>query len=402
MADLKLARFNPEPCNFPRPRVPLLPTSLRVGLARSGASKSAHKSTFRHFTRGRYALGEAYRLAGVGRDGALLAPAYHCITMLDPALNLGADVHLYALHADLSPDLNQLEELLSSRDTHTPVKALLATHFFGIPKDFSQLRQWCEKRGISLIEDCSHVLFTPNFQATGTGTCGRFITSSPYKFFACDDGGLLYSPDASQLESLQTEAPGVINELRGIKHSIEKYRSMISVDAEIATIDERLQALSMIPVVHASEHTTAYTEPSSQFLPIEAKKSSLRSSRLIVGISSIEENARRRRSNYERWLAAVSGLANCQPLYPELPKHCIPYMFPLRIDTPDPHFYWLKHLGVPIWRWDEMAVSNCPVAQDYRFHLLHLPCHQSLTEEQMDWMIACVQKTLRHFFRKHD
>jgi dTDP-4-amino-4,6-dideoxygalactose transaminase len=43
-----------------------------------------------------------------------------------------------------------------------------------------------------------------------------------------------------------------------------------------------------------------------------------------------------------------------------------------------------------------MAVSNCPVAQDYRLHLLHLPCHQSLTTDQIDWMITAVQKTLRH------
>ena len=394
MADLQLAHFNPEPCNFPRPQVPLLPSSSRLGRASRGADKPTHKSTFRHFTRGRYALGEAYRLAGVGSDGALLAPAYHCVTMLDPALNLGADIHLYALNADLSPDLSQLEQQLADLDT--PVKALLATHFFGMANDFSRLKQWCEKHRISLIEDCSHVLFTQDFQAEGTGTYGRFITSSPYKFFACDDGGLLHSPDASQLEQVQTKAPGLIDELRGIKHSIDKIRSTTSMDAEIATIDERLQALSMMPVVRASEGTTAYAEPSSQFLPEEAKRRSLRSSRLIVGISSIEENARRRRNNYERWLAAVSVLANCQPLYPELPKHCIPYMFPLRIDTPDPHFYWLKHLGVPIWRWDEMAVSNCPVAQDYRFHLLHLPCHQSLTEEQMDWMMAAVQKTLKY------
>ena len=59
--------------------------------------------------------------------------------MLDPALNLGADVHLYALNADLSPDLSQLEEQLAGLDT--PVKALLATHFFGIAKDFARLKR---------------------------------------------------------------------------------------------------------------------------------------------------------------------------------------------------------------------------------------------------------------------
>jgi perosamine synthetase len=42
-----------------------------------------------------------------------------------------------------------------------------------------------------------------------------------------------------------------------------------------------------------------------------------------------------------------------------------------------------------------MAVSSCPVARDYRLHLIHLPCHQSLSEKEMDWMIASVQKSLQ-------
>jgi len=392
MADLKLARFNLELCNFPRPRVPLLPTRSKLGLVRSDANKFAQKNTFKHFTRGRYALGAAYRLSGVGHDNALLAPAYHCVTMLDPALNLGADILLYPLNADLSPDLGKLNDILIK--TRKPVKAMLATHFFGFPQDFCQLKQWCDKHRISLIEDCSHVLCTENFQATGTGIFGRFVAASPYKFFACEDGGLLYSPEENLLDSVRTESAGLMKELRGIKHGIDNYRSSVSMASEIAVLDEQVQALSMTPVVYAKEEITAYSEPSSLFSHTEAKTRALHCSRLIVSISSIDKNITHRRNNYERWIKAVAKLPNCHPQYPELPTHCVPYMFPLHINHPEPHFYWLKHLGVPIWRWDDMAVSNCLVAQDYRLHLLHLPCHQALTEDQMDWMIAALQKTL--------
>jgi hypothetical protein len=34
----------------------------------------------------------------------------------------------------------------------------------------------------------------------------------------------------------------------------------------------------------------------------------------------------------------------------------------------------------------------CPTALDYRLRLLHLPCHQSLSPAQLDWMIAAVQR----------
>ena len=69
-------------------------------------------------------------------------------------------------------------------------------------------------------------------------------------------------------------------------------------------------------------------------------------------------------------------------------------MFPLLIDSPQTHFHLLKLLGLPVWRWDEMAVSDCPVANKYRLGLLHLPCHQELTQSQMVWMTQVVRQVL--------
>jgi hypothetical protein len=69
-------------------------------------------------------------------------------------------------------------------------------------------------------------------------------------------------------------------------------------------------------------------------------------------------------------------------------------MFPLLISRPDPDFFRLKQAGLPIWRWDDMAVSACPVAAGYRTQLLHLPCHQGLSDAQMNWMLALVKDVL--------
>lgn len=390
---MELTCFDPAPYGFPRPGIPLLPQGPTATRLRSAPAQAGQSARFRHFTRGRYALGAAYRLAGLGPVSALLAPAYHCVTMLDPALALGADVQLYPLHADLSPDLDKLDELLAAHGR--PVKALLGTHFFGLAQNFSDLKQWCEKHQIAFIEDCSHVLFTENYQAAGTGSFGKFVTASPYKFFACEDGGLLYSPEAPLPDSVGTKPAGLMQELRGIKRSLEKCWSAGSMAEDIAAIDGRLKALGTTPALVAEEQTTPYTEPSSLYTAAEAKTSALRSSRFIVRYSSIEENIRRRRNNYRRWVKGMEGQPNCRALFPNLPEDCAPYMFPLRIDHPAPHFFWLKQLGVPIWRWDQMAVSSCKVARDYRLHLLHLPCHQSLSDGQMAWMIAVVQEVLR-------
>lgn len=373
----------------------MLPNKTKFVLENTGRfnSSSARLGHFRHFTRGRYALGEAYRLSGVGHDGALLAPAYHCLTMLDPAIHLGADIQLYPLHADLSPDLEKLDALLAA--CRKPVKALLATHFFGLAQDFTVLKQWCDRHRIILIEDCSHTLFTDRFQAAGTGIHGQFVATSPYKFFACEDGGLLYSPEHFP-DSVMTKSASLRQELRGIKRTIEKAHRVDAKANGITSLDSQLEALGRSPIVPGIEQITAYAHPSSMYAAAEARTASLRSSRFIVSHSSIEENIGRRQHNYRLWADAVTGLSNCRPLFADLPDTCAPYMFALHIDQPTPHFYWLKHLGVPIWRWDDMVRSNCPIAQNYRLHLLHLPCHQSLSANQMDWMIAALQKTLLH------
>ena len=370
-----------------------LPDRPRLTLQRDAAQVSKANARLRHYTRGRYALAAAYRLAGVGPDGALLAPAYHCVTMLDPALALHAPVVLYPLHADLSPDLERLEALRAS--SPTPIRALLATHFFGFVQDFSRLRAWSDAHGIVLVEDCAHVLSTPDWQAPRTARHGHYVVASPYKFFPCDDGGLLYSPQSALPETTATRPAPLVDELRALKHGIEQLRRLPPASDEIAAIDTRLAALSGSTPIAGDDFEVERDVPSSQYDATLERRASLRASRALVARTPIAHLARARRANYRWWQEAVAGLAHCRPLYAELPDDCVPYMFALCLDHPSPHFYRLKQLGVPVYRWDELGVSDCATAAAYRLRLIHLPCHQSLTAADRAWLQTAVRRSLR-------
>ena len=144
-------------------------------------------TNFRSFARGRYALSAAYQLAGLTSGTTLLAPAYHCLTMLDPAIDLGADIRLYPLNPDLSPDLDRLDGVIDH--STSPVKALVATHFFGFRQDFKSLKNWCEQHGITLIEDgcmpCSPTITRLRASAQSAILSSRAHTSSfPVKMAA--------------------------------------------------------------------------------------------------------------------------------------------------------------------------------------------------------------------------
>lgn len=387
--------FDPSFCHFPRSRVPVLPRGFEpAGADDAGLLRDVPPLAGQglHFSRGRYALGEAYRRAGLDGQGALLAPAYHCVTMLDPALALGADVLIYPLTADLAPEPAALETLLQR--SAKPVKALLATHFFGFVRNFSWLKQWCDAHGIVFVEDCSHTLFTERYQAEGAGRYGRFVASSPYKFFPSADGGWLYAPDATALAGAVTRPAGWLAELRGMKQCLDAARRPRVGPADIAALDGELTACAAAAPAPGDDRRQQRPAQSAQYGLAAEHSSALRGSRWLIGHSSLSSAIRRRQANYRRWLQAVAGLPHCRPLYPELPEPVVPYMFPLYIEHPLPHFYWLKQLGVPVWRWDEMAISTCPVAADYRLHLLHLPCHQALSDDEMDWLLAAVARVL--------
>lgn len=392
---MKYLRFDPTGCDFPQPKVPVLPTLSRQSLGRAKTSMFkplGSEGNVSFFTRGRYALTEAYRLAGVGEGGSLMAPAYHCRTMLDPAIRLGASIAVYPLKADLSPDLTALANCLV--DQQNPIRAMLLTHYFGFPQNLQPIVDFCAQHDITLIEDCSHALFVnANSAHSGyltMGKTGRYGVASPYKFFPSEDGGILWanSPDAPPL--IPQRRPSLKQEIKAIVHALQKAQASVSVAAANS-------GKNLLPAEHVGGHDTVEQTSSTSpyYHPEQEHLQSLASSRWVMRHTNLERLTERRRQHYRQWANAVADLPHCRALFADLPDDCIPYMFPLYIDRPEFHFFSLKKMGLPIWRWDDMAVSNCPTADNYRLKVLHLPCHQELSPKQMTWMIATLQNVMQ-------
>ena len=117
-------------------------------------------------------------------------------------------------------------------------------------------------------------------------------------------------------------------------------------------------------------------------------------SRWIIGHTDVAQMLARRRTNHRRLAKALQGMPGARALMPTLGPQDTPYMFPLLIDQPERYFEPLKRSGLPIWRWDSLARSHCPTAAEYRLKLLHLPCHQSLSDDDLDWMVRTLANVL--------
>lgn len=388
-------RFDPSGCGFPAAQLPMLPP-LHLPLL----SRASRPGRFRRldagqpavfFTRARYALLEAYRRAGVGPAGALLAPAYHCRTMLDPAIHLGAPVRLYPLSERLEPELASLRQCIEQ--SPQPVKALLLPHFFGFGQAaLAPVRALCNELGLTLIEDCSHLLISGAGADAALGAAGHFTVASPYKFFGSSEGGLLWSAGQT------APAPAALT-----ASPRREWRALLRAASAARHADHspaRLELPQPLPAAGSKtapdcDRSITDSQASPQFCPEDAGLRGAPWARWVMQRSDLDSLAQRRRANYQRLLDTVAALPHCRALFPGLPAQAVPYMFPLHISKPDPHFFQLKRLGVPVGRWDDLAASACPVAADYRLHLIHLPCHQALSEPQMNWMCDALRHCLR-------
>jgi dTDP-4-amino-4,6-dideoxygalactose transaminase len=408
-------RYDPTPCGYPAPAVPVLPTlNCRDLLPVAGhaapplhadaapaadagevvdAAPLLRGAAVRHYARGRYALLAAYRLAGVGPGGAVLLPSYHCRTMVDPVLALGAAFQCYPLQDDLTPAAGSIAALLAQ--ANGAVRALVLPHYFGIEQSaalMAELAALCQAHHVLLIEDCSHAWTVALRRAAAWQAAGavanHVVLASPYKYYACADGGVLWGAPAL-LRGLCTHGQGWRAELRGALDLWRRRR----VDAA-ALPDSRAQLAGARDGPAALDQLEQHSAPGSQYEPGLADRRSLALSRWVMRMAPPGLVARQRRLRYNQWLQALAGCSGARVLAPQLAPACAPYMLPLLINDPASQFAALKRAGVPVWRWDEMALSSCPVAGHYRLHLLHLPCHQSLSERQMAWLCRTVAGVL--------
>ena len=379
-----------EGTNYPKAAIPLLPPASWSGL--SGRKRASARTAFlqegESFVQGRYALTEAMRRAGVDSGKTVLLPAFHCRAIVEPVLYLGAQPCFYPVMADLRPDFSALSSLLNG--SGAPVAAMVITHYFGFPNDVDEAERYCAAHGIALIEDCAHALYGRAGERL-LGTVGSYATASPWKFLSMRDGALLLDntggqPTRCTAQPWLTEIKALIAMLQGWSQRV--WRRPCLPDIDVAILFEQAKLIAAQPIAQTPE--SGFKE----FIPGLDAMLALRSSRWLMAHAAHERIASRRRANYLRWLEGMRPVPGVRPLFPELPEGVVPYAFPLLIDPKGMGFHLLKMAGIPFWRWEDMAVTDCAISRDYRIRVLQLPCHQELRAEELDWMIHTVQTLL--------
>jgi dTDP-4-amino-4,6-dideoxygalactose transaminase len=354
-------------------------------------------------TSGRVAIGLALRAMAVGAGDIVLVPAYHSPSMIPPVHWCGAEVVFYRVHADTTADIADISAKLGAR-----VKAIMVTHFFGIPQDLAPLRALCDAHGIGLLEDCAHCFFGER-DGVQIGSSGDYAIGSSMKFFPIYEGGCLVShrhrldtvlqPAGAGFEAKAAlaalEASFGYGRLAGVRLALALplyARSLLwnTLKARRSGGPGAAETVSLAP----SSSDSSFT-----FDPRWADKRSSWFSRTVMRRAARSRIVGRRRTNYQALQTALAGAPGWRPLFAALPAGACPWVFPLLADDAERLGAALQAAGVPMVRfgatlWPGVDDSVCANSMMLGRRLIALPCHQELSAAEMRWLADTVRQAM--------
>ena len=345
---------------------------------------------------GRVAIGLALKLMDLSDGDNVLVPAFHCISMIEPLSWVSATPNFYRIREDLTIDMDDLAQKVDSK-----TRVLMATHYFGMPQDLVELRRFCDSHDLFLLEDCAHSFFGEH-AGHPLGSYGDYAIASLTKFFPVREGGCLVSRDP-QVRTIPLQKPGFTISLFEGLSSIEDsvYCNRLGIIRPLVRILDWIR--------DASRSQTAKRTTEGPALPRSGIPDSLDIGWMYVGASGMSSLlsrlvsrkciATKRRRFFDRMAASFSGHTGCRPIINKLTDGMVPYMFPLWIDNLSAVFPKLEDRAVPMQRfgqflWNGVDETVCPNSFAFSKHLIQLPCHQELRDDEVAWIIDTVSEVI--------
>lgn len=386
--------FKPPPINLPRLPILSFESQGRDPWSSLPDVRSAGSPVYT--TSGRAAIALALESLGVNSADKVLVPTYHCPTMVAPIVRLGATPVFFPITAAGLPNMSWLKQQSGS------AKVLIVPHYFGIPRDLSAVRAFCDARGTALLEDCAHSFFGLAGDRP-IGTWGDLTTASLTKFFPGPDGGLLIARSAGRSVAVRPQT--FLAELRAWIDTIEmgaRYQRLGALNFVAAAVF-RLKAMARGALSERADGQSV-TDPEVIMDCLDERQIPMQASaavRWVVRTTSIERVIRGRQSNYRRLVEMLSGANGICPAFADLPSGAVPYVCPVVVRQADAVYAKLRRAGIPVFRWDVLWPGTPRLEGDtgreWSHSLLQVACHQDLSDDDMQLIARHIALTVEEF-----
>ena len=266
----------------------------------------------RYFSLGRWALKEALRLAGAEPGTAVLLPGYLCREVVASVAVLGARPVYYGLTPTLEPAAHP-------RDWPQAC-AVVAVNFFGFAQDLAPFEEYCRRTGALLIEDNCHGLFSRNGQGRALGCRAPLGIFSLRKSMPLPDGGALAVNDPALWGQAAGQLPFTPRPA-GKRRWLRELAPIVGAKGAWSAIrlGRRLRALKA-----GQELPPPDPEGEARIPGTPEPCAELGGPQLCVEPQAETE---RRRALYAFCADLLAG-CGVTPVFPNLPEHATPYLFP--------------------------------------------------------------------------
>ena len=349
----------------------------------------------RSFAFARNAMLAALQAMKVGPKDEILLPAYHCVTVVDPVVRAGARCRFYDVDRDLRVDMASLLSALSPKS-----RALLVIHFFGFPQPLGEIRDLCTSRGIVLIEDCAHALYSVD-AGVPLGATGGLTLFSFRKTLPVLGGALLVANDESVELPPANRTPTWAYSVRCTKYIVD---ATLRQETSTPVPTDAISATSGSEYHVRADPTQGVAKPAEiddwlYGYVLNPDLNDRRDTVLSTWLIRRFDHARirdRRQQNYIRMAAQLVGGKGVRVPLPSLPGETCPWAFCIDALGATELDRRLRRRGIPAFTFgevlhDALPLGEFPDAAYLSANLILLPIHQDLSPEQIEWIAAEVR-----------
>lgn len=328
------------------------------------------------YSMARHAIWNACHALGLKKDDVVLVPAYHHGSEIEALLKAGLRIKYYELNDMLEPDETELEQFLEPN-----VRALYLTHYLGFTQDAAYWRNWCDERGLLLMEDAAQA-FLATRDGQPVGSFGHMGVFCLYKTYGIPDGAAVVADVAIPAPSSKPKSGFIRMAKRHFNWIAERHSLFGRVRWFFAPILTWWRLKTDRP-----DEDFVLDDP---MLPPANM-----SSRLLTSVLS-ETTAEIRRANYQYLLNHLGDLV---PLpFQTLQGGESPFAFPIETEDPRGFLRSIRKRGIEgllFWFFPHpsLPVEEFPKSKLRREHILAVPVHQELTKSHLQHIVEAVLET---------
>lgn len=397
-----------------QPRAPVLGLASLLGPRRPVGLPWLFDHPRRLFTTsGRAAIHGALRALSLPAGSVVSLPSYHCPTLVAPAAALGLDLQFHRLDESGRPDLDTLEQARQAAQGR--LRVLLTAHWFGRVRSLAREREWCDRHGVVLIEDCAHALFGQAGERP-VGCWGDYATASLTKFMPVAEAGLLLAAPGRELPTLaraglRAQAKALVDvldrslaagRLRGLAWLRPGHRPGPH-PGDPADPAGRTEVQMPAIANAAAPSATVTVEQMTADCDLARVGDALPLASQVLALSlPMARSVARRRAVLDRLARGLDGIAGTRVLGMPPGEAPAPYVLAWAFDeaaAADTVYADARAEGLAVFRWDRVWPGTPEARGDtgtlWQRCVLQVLCHQDLTDAQVDRSV----QVLRHAAR---